>query len=81
MVGDNVFKGLLNCPGQVIDLGGVSVMANDYMLTFASDEISDMKEGTIVKLLTGRITGTFKAREVKPQDDGVFSVATLKTHG
>lgn len=80
MVGDNVFKGLLDCPGQVVELSGVSVMANDYMLTFASDEV-DMKEGTIVKVLTGRITGSFKAREVKPQDDGVFSVATLKTHG
>lgn len=80
-VGAKVAKGILDSPGQVIELGGVNVMATDYTLTFATEEVAELKDGVTVTLLTGRVTGSFRARDVKLVDDGIFSQAKLKVHG
>jgi hypothetical protein len=72
--GDATAKVFFDAPGSDIDIGGVTVCATEPSILFVTGALPGLVRGSLIT-----VNGTdYIVRDIKPQDDGVVSRATLK---
>jgi hypothetical protein len=80
------FTGILNAPGETLNMGGVNVISSMYVLEVLSSDVAGgaIASGSVITVTatvvidgTAVVNPVFTVRDVLSTDDGVFTHLTL----